>query len=774
MSDFKLLAIRPLKGCSPKYRKNLKEGEFYTFYNEYTFSEIIGKVEIKHNKEFSTDNLYKLTPSKGSPKINISAIVGANGSGKSTLIELFFLSIYLSNYKHLINKRLITLNKNIESLGLNECKNYNDFEKKLSEINLSHLFLMNEKENETENENFKQKKYLSERIIEETKPIKTLTNEKVLFEVYFLINEEINGFRFDSNNVNDLNFYSQFLGSFNLNSFYTIALNYSIHGLNSNVNYLTWIESLFHKNDSYKTPLVINPKRIEGNIDINNELTLQKQRMISNLIYETHLQENYSLLNHKKINSISVNINQNKACNYLGNGIISLSQFEENGIELFNSIDKSIQEPEVFELFKKICSKLNPKKQNVENLLYIEIVTLHYLAKKIIDNLKKYHNKEEVNIDDKLLDQILDNKSHEGFKIQQCINFINHDSQLKTIFDNSNFGTTNKKVNKIDNSECFYFKKSNEGFKDLDVLNLLCLSTSNEIYDLILSNPENIIYHLLPPIFDYDLFFSENENDSLNNLSSGEKQQLYSIHTICYHIRNIASKEKKSISKYNYINLLLDEIELYFHPEMQQSFIKKLLENIKQMKLSSKDIKGINILFATHSPFILSDIPAQNILRLENGYPMKFESENRTFAANIHKLLHDDFFMRKGFMGEFAKNKINDVILQINIEETNLKIINLKKEILVISDKDKETQLQSEINELERFINKNKNKIPFDQNSLNKIIDLIGEPIIKEQLRAQMLRIDILKKGSENAVRSEIERLADKYNIEINFPNQNN
>ena len=35
--SFKLLAIRPLMGCSEKFLKNLKKDEVYQFYNDYKF-----------------------------------------------------------------------------------------------------------------------------------------------------------------------------------------------------------------------------------------------------------------------------------------------------------------------------------------------------------------------------------------------------------------------------------------------------------------------------------------------------------------------------------------------------------------------------------------------------------------------------------------------------------------------------------------------------------------------------------------------------------------
>ena len=35
--SFKLLAIRPLKGCSARFLKNLEEDRIYKFYNDYSF-----------------------------------------------------------------------------------------------------------------------------------------------------------------------------------------------------------------------------------------------------------------------------------------------------------------------------------------------------------------------------------------------------------------------------------------------------------------------------------------------------------------------------------------------------------------------------------------------------------------------------------------------------------------------------------------------------------------------------------------------------------------
>ena len=76
--------------------------------------------------------------------------------------------------------------------------------------------------------------------------------------------------------------------------FYTIVINYSHNAYNS-LEYQSeimgrykkkfWIEALFHKNDGYRTPIVLNPFRERGNIDINVETELAEQRSIAFFSY---------------------------------------------------------------------------------------------------------------------------------------------------------------------------------------------------------------------------------------------------------------------------------------------------------------------------------------------------------------------------------------------------------------------------------------------------------------------------------------------------------
>ena len=129
---------------------------------------------------------------------------------------------------------------------------------------------------------------------------------------------------------------------------------------------------------------------------------------------------------------------------------------------------------------------------------------------------------------------------------------------------------------------------------------------------------------------------------------------------------NIQSvKEDEHRVKYENINVILDEVEMYYHPEYQRLFIDKLLTLIGGLKLDKKKIKSINICIVTHSPFILSDIQKKNILFLKEGKVTNDEVKTETFGANLYDLMLNGFFLDNTF-GEFATKKMEKIIKRLN------------------------------------------------------------------------------------------------------------
>jgi hypothetical protein len=205
---------------------------------------------------------------------------------------------------------------------------------------------------------------------------------------------------------------------------------------------------------------------------------------------------------------------------------------------------------------------------------------------------------------------------------------------------------------------------------------------------------EETIALLPPPIFVGDILIREGENRpgnprfKMSDLSSGELQMLNSVSTYIYHLRNLNYHVGSStFVEYSYVNLVLEEVELYFHPEYQRQYIYYMLKQIEQARLYN--IKAINVILVTHSPFVLTDIPKNNVLFLQKGEPVHVMQEN-TFGANIHSLLQNGFFLEGAPMGEFAKEKINKMFERLHKNDYSE---DLFEEIKLVSEPLLKTQL---------------------------------------------------------------------------------
>ena len=206
-----------------------------------------------------------------------------------------------------------------------------------------------------------------------------------------------------------------------------------------------------------------------------------------------------------------------------------------------------------------------------------------------------------------------------------------------------------------------------------------------------------------------DIKLYNEKNISFNDLSNGERFLIRFIFNLVFYLMKIKKE------RFLFINILLDEIDLGLHPQWQKKFLNLILNIFKNYSIK------LNIILTSHSTFILSDLPKENIIFLEKGkqvYP--FEDGKQTFGANIHTLLSHGFFMKDGLMGEFAKSKIDDVI----------KYLNNDKKSTITTDKDAQN-----------------------------IIDIIGEPIIKRELQR------MLKNKMELSNKTEIDTIKDKIKL---------
>jgi hypothetical protein len=739
MSGFKLLAIRILPDTNVRFLNNLKVGVIYKFYQNYSFNDE-NNIEISKDNgnlksvkviiaEKEHDQLHLYSP-KENVNINVCAVVGENGSGKSSLVDTLNLIHYTISVFQLktipsaktsaVNRQRRLANFTVEyilklqdfvsdelSAPLFKYENVNfgmlkekDLQFTLYECTtyLNSASLLNRaKIGALKGEN-KDKfrrfcwKYITEGMDQEYYNSPPLLSES-LEHIFGYLNENLNkrieifesAFKFESQFEVDLLSGFNFQMFYEKNSeiysaekigtkiknildpyFYTIHLNYSLHSLNS-LHMGGWIDNLFHKNDGYQTPIVINPIRDKGNININKEQRLSIDRIVYNIIDQLNSSGKSIILNKYNFSKLLLTFNHKKS---------SRTPFEEVKKEV------EIGDKDAFiDFISTNPWKLSRSNSILDFTIGYAIKKFRKIAGTYMMNFYSYEPNKEQEFPDALnsLEEwqrekakkfIKENDTHVTRKLNQAYNFlINYEDLCDKLSFIKSWDLNNEIVLSIENlNEWIEYVKSRKGDDKGKV------------------STEDLMLYMFPPIFDIDIeFMSESSPIKLSDFSSGEQQYLFNLDTVIYHLNNLKSiktleEEESKHKKYDHINIVFDEIELYYHPQYQKKFVNDIINSIKGL-MSLGKMKNFNIIFLTHSPFILSDIVSSNILRLVKGEPDEVGFK-QTFGANIHDLLANDFFLKNGFMGEFAKELINETIKWLKNGSRSKKLKNHHKKVI--------------------------------------------------------------------------------------------
>ncbi|UFH32683.1 hypothetical protein LNP04_02915 [Chryseobacterium sp. C-71] len=715
--SFKLLAIRPLDGCNPKFLKNLTPNQIYQFCNDYKF--IQDKDENVNSIEYNEtvpEELYYQGDGDFKTKINISAIVGKNGSGKSALVELMVafvvkLSLEIKNdfiktenlYYDSNEERRNELIANFDNSKIQDLK---DIHVELFITHKAKPCIIQSEELKCFGSNAREK--IRKITLKDNEIIITdfQKNNDIFKKENFDISKEIlkSGQEIEHLKISreELHFFQDF--------FYTMVINYSHYGYNT-LETGEWLKGVFHKNDGYQLPVVINPMREEGNIDINSEKELSKSRFLVNILQEPSLR---TISEGKEVKYLSIELNEFKFSGINDdkpeewhdwdkenkkNKWLDIS--EEDKLEILNSIFSIFYEDEVITINTNhffypfirdyIISKLIRMRHysvynDFNDCFKSNDVEVPYYDSIIIKRRLSINNKEKLTSYFKAIEQ---DPSHNTDKVRQALFFLKYLYLDEADLYEKNTELMNIEVlyKKIDEP----FQKLMEPYKYLDEAKTIEIEHKFSIKES------------LPSIFKVNYYFENNPHSKNNfdNFSSGEKQKIFSIHSVIYHLRNLKSvkadhergerENDKKLIYYNNVNIIFDEIELYAHPDFQRKFINDLLKALNSVKQLNQNL---NLLFITHSPFILSDIPKQNVLFLEveNGKskPSSYKGDN-TFGENVHQMLTDGFFITDT-KGAFVTSKINE-------------FLKLYKNTIKLNETEKPIDFEKEIKKYEKLIN---------------------------------------------------------------------
>lgn len=768
---FKLIAIRPLKGCAPHIRKCLKEGVFYYFCDYIKIADN-GELSLNKGRSVYIPDLFKING--GHPHVNLTAIVGKNGDGKSSIVELMLrlFNNYTANVEGLtredVNPTVIIKGVAAELFfQMNET-----------------IYLMSDKDG-------------SGRVLLQKVAIAYRDRE-----IKMLSHRE------DVTKSDELP----------ENFFYTMVSNFSHYAYNiydfrkewvpasgkyRSDNERCWLYYIFHKNDGYRSPLVLNPYRDKGNIDVNNEAYLSSQRLISlfldadvqkegessfrqlygktakyvsltdpgisklqqkaimehfayckkdkllekDIIMAREMAKDEEILEKNKKNLLrhlsliqtawihsnevlldaikgwDKNIRDRAEGVYEDAGILSDdSDFATLLGEVERlSFGKDSDEDEIAR--KRLCDGF--REYRMFNLAQLQqIGMIRYVCELMAGRIESFYPGEDAF--DLTMAEIA-RPYGELSRKQKCEHYIIYKiiAIFETYVDDYQKPCRGYKSSLIDQKEvpeslisaatnalwtdikqkpshinlklrqALYYLKNSLRKNDMDVYVEIDFMTGEEVMMVAdkldgntakaeklerlvlpldalkaaISDTKNL-EQMPPPFYQTDVVFvpddKADEVITMDKLSSGERQRLNSLSSVIYHLRNLNSKKEEDI-KYRNVNIVLEEIELYFHPECQRMFIKEMLEMIERANL--EDIDNINIMFVTHSPFILTDIPKGNVMMLENGEQVVGEKARklRTFCANIFQILDTGFFMEEGAIGEFAKTYIARIVSALNM-----------------------------------------------------------------------------------------------------------
>lgn len=691
---FTVKSVKLYKGC--RYVKNLKIGETYVF-------------EHKLPHDFYSDH------------ICITAIVGQNGAGKSSLLDMMFRII--NNFSFCLFKDtrrsaadLLTYIEDIYAdltyvMDGNECSimcrgGFVAF--KCGELNVKFTHVLKDED--------KDKQWRDQ------------------YRDY----EEPNVARFDQKKL------------FAENTFYTIVTNYSMQAFvasdyaheqtfsydpeigepNNKGDYVfkhtgSWLNNLFHKNDGYLTPIVLNPYRSDGWINMTNEEHLTVSRLTAILMDEelgNQFLDGYTLdkidfwIKPRTLQEKFVDIETNEKLYPNDHEVDMHNKYKRQKEKAWiYSGDKDLED------FRQMATRKTTYAYAILKALGCEVKTgmsklqlyiREYIVYKVLSVAEKYPSYGEykdsvgninltfyeaqppnkrMSIKDAktIAGKIRDDKSHIGLKLRQALNFIKVEESFSRELKDLSFNE--KKYGEI---------------------------TGLDFGKMTL---EDRMEHLPPSIFHSQIYLNQQRGDKkqesvpLNHLSSGERQLIYLMSTLTYHAINLDSVPKvETRVKYERLNLVMDEVEICFHPEYQRFFVNRLVNMLKRMKLNKKF--DINVIITTHSPFVLSDIPQDNIMYLKEGHQLtddeiKAEGINNPFCANINDILHQSFFLQKGFVGEFARNRVISLV---------------------------------------DFLNGDENADGWTQEKARAFINKIGEPLVREQL------LGIYKESAVAGVRDKI------------------
>lgn len=591
-------------------------GKDFNFSSKYKIKYINKNLEIEENKKY-IPNFYNINTNNIS---NITAVIGKNGSGKTTLLDMITKILCVGHFKEY--NFIIAFIKNNEI--------YVYAKEGLINKKIEHDFKLITFENQNINES------ICKDMIEKTSIV------------------------FFSNIVNLRN--KQINSSIMKNNFFNISIEEDINKI--------YIEPEIELNRKYINQKFVDQRFVDNRVnrEIKNKMTERNIKFLS---------QNNSIL---KVENISLYFKCYQKLGVFTSSLDKLRYYRKNNpikrsdnyIEKLNySVTR--KEKEIYEeIEREILYRHCSRRRDVLDIAYFILVD------KFFEELyNKINNNDIINlINNEIKKKIKRSRAME--MIYQVIGVIENIEidKIKTSYQKSidNEDSITDIVNEFKNFLQEICKKYKQTLKNL---NYIIRNTKIEVntlrpYRKVKIQKGKVLHQIMPiisvpneeiktlyKILNSDNNFIEIFNLEFKGLSSGQ-QAILNMYSSFYDVLD-KIEDKKNVL------VLMDEPELYFHPEWQRKYIYFIVEFFNTYYKN----KNVQIIFTSNSPYVLSDLNNSSVIMMEK------EEENKTFAGNIMNLLIDNYFM-EDTIGKFAEEKIKGIVNRVKNKEINsddLKII---------------------------------------------------------------------------------------------------
>lgn len=143
-----------------------------------------------------------------------------------------------------------------------------------------------------------------------------------------------------------------------------------------------------------------------------------------------------------------------------------------------------------------------------------------------------------------------------------------------------------------------------------------------------------------------------------SGVSSGQKAYLNLFSSIWNGVdsyRNTLNRKRSTL-------ICIDEGDLYLHPEWQLEFVERLIKCLPELSEGK-----VQIVFTTHSPILISDLPHQCVIVLKqeqegNGnIIVRGVERHKTFAANLYDIYQYSFGLNHKRSGNLSSGYLREV-----------------------------------------------------------------------------------------------------------------